>query len=285
MRGAVAEKIAALDIVSNGRVEFGNGRSITKDELLGFGIDPGRQPGDAGRGPRDDPAHVHPGHVLVEGPVLRPARAAGDATTDPEAASADVDRGNPARELEGGRRARLGDPVVRVQPTRACWRRTSPSTTRRSRRRQPVSGAVNNRQIAVVADDVLRRDRPGGARDGVAAHPVLRAAERRVHLAVEGQHARAPTTTTRRWLRSPTPGELFALPTFDPVDMPGLSEEAALLGGQVQNGLFCVGSPATCVEFVQKHVDAGIDQLIFPMQFGTLRTSRSPVGRASSPTR
>jgi alkanesulfonate monooxygenase SsuD/methylene tetrahydromethanopterin reductase-like flavin-dependent oxidoreductase (luciferase family) len=65
-------------------------------------------------------------------------------------------------------------------------------------------------------------------------------------------------------------GELFALPTFDPVDMPGLSEEAKVLGGQVQNGLFCVGSPATCVEFVQKHVDAGIDQLIFPVQFGTL---------------
>jgi hypothetical protein len=52
--------------------------------------------------------------------------------------------------------------------------------------------------------------------------------------------------------------------------MPGLSPEAALLGGQVQAGLFCVGSPATCVEFVQKHVDAGIDQLIFPIQFGTL---------------
>jgi alkanesulfonate monooxygenase SsuD/methylene tetrahydromethanopterin reductase-like flavin-dependent oxidoreductase (luciferase family) len=64
-------------------------------------------------------------------------------------------------------------------------------------------------------------------------------------------------------------GELFALPTFEPLDMPGLSDEARLLGGQVQNGLFCIGSPATCIEFVQKHVDAGIDQLIFPVQFGT----------------
>jgi len=37
----IAERIAALDIMSNGRVEFGTGRSITEEELGGFGIDPG----------------------------------------------------------------------------------------------------------------------------------------------------------------------------------------------------------------------------------------------------
>lgn len=36
----VAERVAALDIVSNGRVEFGTGRSITEAELGGFSIDP-----------------------------------------------------------------------------------------------------------------------------------------------------------------------------------------------------------------------------------------------------
>jgi alkanesulfonate monooxygenase SsuD/methylene tetrahydromethanopterin reductase-like flavin-dependent oxidoreductase (luciferase family) len=36
----VAERIAALDILSNGRVEFGTGRSITDQELGGFQIDP-----------------------------------------------------------------------------------------------------------------------------------------------------------------------------------------------------------------------------------------------------
>lgn len=35
-----AEKIAALDILSNGRVEFGSGRSTTAIELGGFGVDP-----------------------------------------------------------------------------------------------------------------------------------------------------------------------------------------------------------------------------------------------------
>jgi alkanesulfonate monooxygenase SsuD/methylene tetrahydromethanopterin reductase-like flavin-dependent oxidoreductase (luciferase family) len=36
----VAERIAALDIVSNGRVEFGTGRSVTEIELGGFNVRP-----------------------------------------------------------------------------------------------------------------------------------------------------------------------------------------------------------------------------------------------------
>jgi alkanesulfonate monooxygenase SsuD/methylene tetrahydromethanopterin reductase-like flavin-dependent oxidoreductase (luciferase family) len=36
----VAERAAALDIISGGRVDLGTGRSITEDELGGFGIDP-----------------------------------------------------------------------------------------------------------------------------------------------------------------------------------------------------------------------------------------------------
>ena len=36
----VAERIATLDILSNGRVEFGTGRALTIEELAGFGIHP-----------------------------------------------------------------------------------------------------------------------------------------------------------------------------------------------------------------------------------------------------
>ncbi|MEM3086590.1 MAG: LLM class flavin-dependent oxidoreductase [Halobacteria archaeon] len=36
----VAERAAVLDIMSKGRLEFGTGRSITREELEGFGIDP-----------------------------------------------------------------------------------------------------------------------------------------------------------------------------------------------------------------------------------------------------
>ena len=36
----VAERIATLDLVSNGRVEFGTGESASRSELEGFGINP-----------------------------------------------------------------------------------------------------------------------------------------------------------------------------------------------------------------------------------------------------
>src|SRR5262245_16388848 len=35
-----AESVAVLDLLSNGRVDFGTGRSATRIELEGFGIDP-----------------------------------------------------------------------------------------------------------------------------------------------------------------------------------------------------------------------------------------------------
>ena len=35
-----AESAAVLDLISNGRVEFGTGRSATRAELEGFGIKP-----------------------------------------------------------------------------------------------------------------------------------------------------------------------------------------------------------------------------------------------------
>jgi alkanesulfonate monooxygenase SsuD/methylene tetrahydromethanopterin reductase-like flavin-dependent oxidoreductase (luciferase family) len=36
----VAERIATLDVLSNGRVEFGGGRAISESELAGFEVDP-----------------------------------------------------------------------------------------------------------------------------------------------------------------------------------------------------------------------------------------------------
>ena len=38
----VAERVATLDCLSNGRVELGTGRSVTQQEMYGFGIDPAR---------------------------------------------------------------------------------------------------------------------------------------------------------------------------------------------------------------------------------------------------
>ena len=72
----VAERIAMLDIMSNGRVEFGTGRATTMDELLGFGVRPEEtRPRWAEaveaipRMWREDPFTMHGKYWTVEPPV------------------------------------------------------------------------------------------------------------------------------------------------------------------------------------------------------------------------
>ena len=72
----VAERIAMLDIMSNGRVEFGTGRATTMDELLGFGVRPEEtRPRWAEaveaipRMWREDPFSMHGKYWTVEPPV------------------------------------------------------------------------------------------------------------------------------------------------------------------------------------------------------------------------
>ena len=50
----VAERVAMVDQLSNGRVEFGTGRSAPYEQV-GMGIDPRGHPGDVGRIHNDDP--------------------------------------------------------------------------------------------------------------------------------------------------------------------------------------------------------------------------------------
>jgi alkanesulfonate monooxygenase SsuD/methylene tetrahydromethanopterin reductase-like flavin-dependent oxidoreductase (luciferase family) len=59
----VAERIAVLDIMSNGRVECGTGRSITEQELGGFNINSGRFASDVGRSGRANSENVDPGNL------------------------------------------------------------------------------------------------------------------------------------------------------------------------------------------------------------------------------
>jgi len=52
----------------------------------------------------------------------------------------------------------------------------------------------------------------------------------------------------------------------------GLSPEAARVKAGVEHGIYCVGSPDTCREFIARNVEVGIDQLIMVSQFGALST-------------
>ena len=87
-----AESAAVLDLISDGRVEFGTGRSSTRAELEGFGIHPERDPGDVAGGDRPHRRLLDQRRVRVQRQALVDAEAAGPAQAAAEAAPADLGR-------------------------------------------------------------------------------------------------------------------------------------------------------------------------------------------------
>ena len=103
----VAERIATLDLISGGRVEFGTGESCSQAELGGFGVEREPEARAVGGVARRDHAHVR------RGAVRRATRAGScdaaaqrGAEADAEAASAAVGGVQPARDDPAWRRAR-----------------------------------------------------------------------------------------------------------------------------------------------------------------------------------
>ena len=158
-----AERIAALDLVSNGRVEFGTGESASITELEPFGVNYRREAGDLGRsGPGDHP-DVHAGGRRASRQVFRHAAAQRRAEAGAEAASAAMGRLLGAGDdRDGGaarlRRARLPVPVSRRG---ACL-----GARLLQRLHQAPGKALRLRDQPEPGDHQLfhvRRDRRGGA--------------------------------------------------------------------------------------------------------------------------
>ena len=141
----VAERAAALDIVSGGRLEFGTARSLDLDRARRLQRRPGRHQEDVGRVRPGAAADVGGRAVRLRGALLLDAGAQRAAQAGAEAASADVGHGHqprhrarrgragsrlPRRRRRRLRRAGAADPRVppahpELRPGRAPW-----STTR-----------------------------------------------------------------------------------------------------------------------------------------------------------
>ena len=108
-----AERVAMLDLVSGGRVEFGSGESSSEAELGGFDDRPRHQARGVARGPRGraplhdrDAVHRRRRQVRVDAAPQRRAQAGAEAA--PAAVGGVLaPRHDPARRREGHRRADL----------------------------------------------------------------------------------------------------------------------------------------------------------------------------------
>jgi len=264
----MAERGAALDIISNGRYDFGAGRSITKQELIGFGVDPAQsrkmQLETLDVLPRmwteetfswDGEYYKLPERQLAVRPVQGPHPPMWLACSQPDSWRLAGERGLGV--LSFG----VGDPTL-------------------------LAEAMANYDAGLA-----RATPPGGVVNrNIAAAPLFYCAE----TDVEALKVATPNVEffigntlnfVRQWADEPaveykfykellTRGEGQTLvpgtASARPVNLPGLSEDEAAIAGLVQTGRFVIGSPETCREAVRKYVDAGFDQLILSSQFGSL---------------
>jgi len=245
----VAERIATLDILSNGRVDFGTGRSGTPIELGGFGIDPAlsREMWEEAVSiiPRmwQDESFSYEGRFfsvpernIVPKPLQKPHPpmwvAAGSPSTFQRAGAHGLGVlcfiiGKPASLA-----ARVGEYREAIRTAR------------------PAAGVVNEQVAGFTVTLCLDDDREARAIGGPAAL----------------WYTHMLSSILGDWRGQCVPGyEYYAKLGEEARDQAGED-----LGNLLENGTYCIGDPAACIRTVKKYQDAGVDQMICFMQAGRI---------------
>jgi len=244
----VAERAATLDIVSNGRLEFGTGRSATFYEMEPFGVEPDRT-----RDEWDDAVRMIPKmwtqdefswssermriptrNVLPK-PLQKPHPPIWMAGTQPSSAEVAAERGLGFLHFSYGDPEALDEKVRRYRETIA--------------RAEPVGSFVNDRFAGFTLMRCGRDDADALTTGGPGAEWYVRATN--MLYAIWAQAG----AQSYRWY-----AEQFEKNKAggDDVNIAKMRDDAVL----------CVGGPETCAQ-IARHYDAqGIDQLIFLVQHG-----------------
>jgi alkanesulfonate monooxygenase SsuD/methylene tetrahydromethanopterin reductase-like flavin-dependent oxidoreductase (luciferase family) len=266
----VAERVATLDILSNGRVEFGTGRSITEEELGGFAIDPDdsramweeslriiprmwTEPEFSGYQGRF--VRIPPGRAVVPRPLQKPHPPIWMACTSPSSYALAGRYGLGLLSFTAGVTAGLKELVRTYREAIAAP--------------EPVGGFVNATTASFCAmhcrqDDRLARERGGSSAMlhlGFMEQYYGRVFESRGYREFQELAARpyggAPTPLAQGGARAAT-GSLGSALLEGGVD------------GLVRSGTICVGDPARCREIVAMYRDAGFEHYLALIQYGTL---------------
>ena len=180
-----AEAAAVVDLVSDGRLEFGTGRSSTRAELEGFGADPEPHPRAVGRGPAPRRRGVDQRHLRGRRPHLEGPAAAAPPEAAPATAPAALGRVDQPRQPRHRRRARARAAVVHDRRPARGARRAHQDLPRRPDPGHEPDRQVHQQPRRHVHDGALRRHRRAGVRGGRGVLRVVRA-----HRAVAHRHRR-----------------------------------------------------------------------------------------------
>jgi alkanesulfonate monooxygenase SsuD/methylene tetrahydromethanopterin reductase-like flavin-dependent oxidoreductase (luciferase family) len=250
----VAERIAVLDIMSNGRVEFGTGRATTMDELRGFGVDPAEtRPRWAEavemipRMWRAEPFSyrgkywcVDPPVSVIPKPIQKPHPPMWVACTSPETFVLAAERGL------GLLCFTLGVELPEVARRIAIYRDGIASA-------RPVGQTINNQVsmniMGLIGDDPRETD--ADARDSVLWYV------RRGFELVSSVSSAAANDPSYKYLTTAA--------KFDPSQITRDYYEFLK-----ENDLIAVGSPEDTLRVARRYREIGADQVLFFFQYGRI---------------
>ncbi|MCL4423194.1 MAG: LLM class flavin-dependent oxidoreductase [Actinobacteria bacterium] len=258
----LAERVAALDIVSGGRVDVGFGRGFSELEQRGFDMDPEHTRELAMQAVESLPAMWAPGEFPgYEGSMLRlPARTVLPkpiqqphppmwwACTSPASFELAGDRG-------------LGCLCFAFQPPEELAARIADYRDRTRRTRNPAGRFVNS-QVAGYTVALCLEDRAEAHRLG----------------------ARGYLFNLQRWIdyirplaQLPSHGwyrKLLDNPLLDALDKASEGDLGEIGQMLVDLGYCAIGDPGECIEVVKRFKSLGIDQMLVLMQTGGVSSDK-----------
>jgi alkanesulfonate monooxygenase SsuD/methylene tetrahydromethanopterin reductase-like flavin-dependent oxidoreductase (luciferase family) len=243
----VAERAAVLDIVSNGRLEFGTGRSATQYEMEPFGVDPERTRDEWDEAVRMIPKmwtqdefsweserfHI-PTRNVVPKPLQKPHPPIWMAGTQPASAFLAAERGLGFLHFSYGDPQALDEKVQKYHEGIA--------------RAQPVGSFVNDRFAGFTLMHCGRDDADALALGGPGAEWYVRATNMLYSIWAQSG------SQSYRWYAQ----QFEAGRAGQDVDVARMADDAVL----------CIGGPEKCAQIARHYQAQGIDQLIFLVQHG-----------------
>jgi alkanesulfonate monooxygenase SsuD/methylene tetrahydromethanopterin reductase-like flavin-dependent oxidoreductase (luciferase family) len=254
----VAERIALLDIMSNGRVEFGTGRATTMDELLGFGVRPeDTRPRWAEaveaipRMWREDPFSMHgkywtvdPPVSVIPKPIQKPHPPIWVAATNPQTFELAAERGLGVLCFTLG--VELKDVAARIQIYRDKIRHAHPVG-------QTINNQVSMNIMGLVGDDPRETEE-------IAREAVLWYVRKGFELVSSVANA-ARTDESYKYLNTAA--------KFDPAQITG-DYYHFLKDGD----LIAVGGAEQALRVARRYHELGADQVLFFLQYGRIPHDR-----------